>query len=224
MTLTRDAIASGAIEELLVEAERKGVFKRMPPEERERSRREILAQLPKGEDIWLFGYGSLMWNPAIHIVGQMPGRIHGYHRSFCLWTAMGRGSPEHPGLMLALEPGGSCQGIALRVAAEAAEQELEIVWNREMVSGAYVPRLVRIHADDGPFTAITFVINRAHERYAGPLPISTMVEAIAHAEGHLGRNSDYLFNTVAHLDELDVGDGPLHDLARRVRKCLAEQS
>jgi len=223
MNVRREDIIEGRMEALLEEAERKGTFKRMPPAEREKSKLDIVAQLPVGEDIWLFGYGSLMWNPAIHHVERKPARLHGYHRKFCLWTTMGRGTEERPGLMLALQPGGSCKGFAYRVAADIADEELSVVWNREMVSGAYVPRILNLETADGPIRAITFVINQHHDRYAGKLDIETIVQAIAHAEGTIGLCRDYLFSTVEHMDDLGMGDGHMHDLSRRVREVIGDK-
>ncbi len=220
MNVRREDIVQGLMEARLEEAERKGLFTRMPPEARDQSKRDTLAKLPKGEDVWLFGYGSLMWNPTIHFVERKPGNLHGYHRQFCLWTLMGRGTEERPGLMLALQPGGSCKGIVYRVAAEIAEEELGIVWNREMISGAYVPLVLDIKTADGPVKAISFVINQGHERYAGKLDRETISQAIAYAEGPIGRCRDYLFSTVEHMDELGIGDGAMHDLARRVREII----
>jgi glutathione-specific gamma-glutamylcyclotransferase len=222
MNVKRQDIIDGKMESLLQEAEKKGLFTRMPVEERERSRRETLAKFPTGSDIWLFGYGSLMWNPTIEYEERVPARIYGYHRQFCLWTLMGRGTKERPGLMLALQSGGSCDGFAYRVSKETAEEELSIVWNREMVSNAYVPRIVTLHTSVGNVPGIAFVINRQHERFAGKLAPENMIDALAHAEGNIGRCCDYLFSTVEHMDELGIGDGAMHDLARRVRARLAE--
>src|SRR5579863_9131919 len=97
----------------------------------------VLGKRPTGGDVWLFGYGSLIWNPLIHFEEKRIGNVHGYHRCFCLWTHIGRGTPAKPGLMLGLERGGACRGVVYRLAAEAAPHELEIVWRREMVTGAY---------------------------------------------------------------------------------------
>jgi len=220
MNVRREDIVEGLMEARLAEAERKGLFTRMPPEAHEQSKRDTLTQFAKGEDVWLFGYGSLMWNPTIHYVERKPGNLHGYHRQFCLWTLMGRGTEECPGLMLALQPGGSCKGIVYRVAADLADEELSIVWNREMISGAYVPLVLDIKTDDGTIKAISFVINQKHERYAGKLDRETISQAIAHAEGPIGRCRDYLFSTVEHMDELGIGDGAMHDLERRVREII----
>jgi len=220
MNVRREDIIEGRMEAMLEEAERKGGFKRMRPEEREKSRIETLSRLPEGEDVWLFGYGSLMWNPAIHYLERKPARLHGYHRQFCLWTTLGRGSESHPGLMLALRPGGSCKGIVYRVAADQVNDELAIVWNREMVSGAYVPKVLDVKTENGPIKAVVFVINHRHERYAGKLTNDTIVQAIAHAEGPIGLCRDYLYSTVEHMDDLGIADGAMHSLARQVRSVV----
>ena len=224
MNVKREDIIDGVMEARLLEAEKQGIFTRMPVEERDRSRRETLAKLPADSEICLFGYGSLMWNPTIEYDARVPARIYGYHRQFCLWTLMGRGTPEHPGLMLGLQSGGSCDGFAFRVPRDIVEEELGIVWNREMISNAYVPHIVSLHTADGNMPGIAFVINREHERFAGKLEPEKMIDALAYAEGPIGRCCDYLFSTVEHMDELGIGDGAMHDLARRVRIRQAEQA
>ncbi|MDP6705707.1 MAG: gamma-glutamylcyclotransferase [Alphaproteobacteria bacterium] len=184
--------------------------------ERETSRRATLARLEKGQDVWIFGYGSLMWNPALELAETRPALLSGYHRSFCIWTPIGRGTPEQPGLMLALEAGGRCRGLAMRIAADLVEPETQIVWRREMISGSYLPRWVRVVTDRGPVAAITFVVDRRHARYAGRLSLARQIESIAFAEGRLGRCCDYLNNLVWHLDQLGVADGPMHRLLDQV--------
>src|SRR5271169_4697712 len=129
----------------------------------------ILATHPPGQDVWLFGYGSLMWNPAMHFAESRPGRVRGWHRSYCLWAHMGRGSPEVPGLMLALDRGGSSTGMLFRFPAATARAELMLPWRREMFTGTYVARWVRVDSEGGPVRAASFVANRAYPRYAGRL-------------------------------------------------------
>lgn len=222
MDLKREDILEGRIEQAAMEAEKLGLFRRMRPEERAQSKRETLAKLSSGEDVWVFGYGSLMWNPIVHYIERRAGQIYGYHRAYCLRTAMGRGTPERPGLTLGLERGGSCRGILFRVAADIAEQELDFVWNREMISQAYSPHVMNAHTDQGVVRAIAFVINHDHEGYAGKLTMAETAEAIATAYGRLGRCSEYLENTVMHLDELGIADGPMHHLLTMVRARMAE--
>jgi glutathione-specific gamma-glutamylcyclotransferase len=187
-------------------------FEILDQETREASRLSALADVGVGQDIWVFGYGSLMWNPAFHFADRVPGTIHGWHRSFCLSVPVGRGSVDQPGLMLALDRGGSCRGFAFRIEAQKVQSETRILWRREMISGGYVPRWVSVRTSEGPMRALTFTVNRSHPRYVGRLPLEVAVQALAMAEGPLGRARDYLHNTVVHLDELGVGDGPLHHL------------
>ena len=216
MNVKREDIENGHVEAILIEAERQGLTRRMLPAERQVSKRRILAELGPGADVWVFAYGSLMWNPCIYYTERRPALIHGYHRSFCLWMPLGRGSPECPGLTLALEPGGSCRGLVFRIAAAEAERELDIIWNREMLTGAYRPRLIDVATPAGPVRAAAFVVNRDYPRYAGRLPPDRVADAIAVAEGRLGSCAQYLFDTVAHLDELGIEDGPMHRLKRQV--------
>ena len=128
----------------------------------------------------------------------------------------GRGSRKQPGLMLALEAGGSCRGSALRIAAERIDAETQIVWRREMISGSYLPRWVRLQTEAGPVAAVTFVVDRNHPRYAGRVAWPDMVESIALAEGRLGRCRVYLHNLVWHLDQWKVREGPMHRLLAEV--------
>ena len=220
--ITRDTLTEQRIDEIRREAAAIGDFDILSREARERSRREMLADHPAGSDLWVFGYGSLMWNPAIHVKAARPALLHGYHRRFCLWTPLGRGTPERPGLTLALEPGGRCRGMALCIDAGLVESESEIVWRREMLSGAYCWRWVQVRTADGPLRAVTFVMNRRNPRYAGRLADAEVAAAIARAEGRIGRCADYLRSTVRHLDELGCSDGPMHRLLCEVETlCTA---
>jgi len=217
MALKREDILAGYIEEKVKEAEQLGLTTRLPPEVREASKHAMLEAIGEGE-IWLFGYGSLMWNPCIHYLDRQPALLRGFHRNFCLRAPTGRGSPERPGLMLALKNGGSCRGIAYRIDPAIADHELSIVWNREMVSGAYQPRLLKLLTPQAEIKAITFVVNRQHPRFVPHIALDESARLIAQAEGWLGSCAEYLFSTVAHLDELGVGDGPMHELKRLVEK------
>ncbi|MFI5314450.1 MAG: gamma-glutamylcyclotransferase [Myxococcota bacterium] len=187
------------------------------PEERAASLAATLERVAPGQDAWVFGYGSLMWNPAFHHVELAAARLAGWHRRFCLWNTFGRGSPERPGLTLALEAGGSCTGVALRIAAAEVRSELTVLWNREMLTGSYLPRWVRLASPAGPIDAVTFVANRAHARYAGRLPVERVAHLLAHAHGPLGDGREYLERTVAELERHGARDGSLHALLRAVR-------
>lgn len=171
---------------------------------------------PPGEEVWVFGYGSLIWNPVFHPVERRPGLLHGWHRRFCFWVPAGRGTPDCPGLMMGLEPGGCCRGILLRMAADEAGHELPLLWRREMVTGAYVPRRIPVRTPHGPVHAITFTANRRHLHYAGGLPFERVAGHIRKAQGPLGRNRDYLWRTVQMLRELGIPDRGLETLNRAV--------
>lgn len=220
VTLTRENIRNGFIRKMMEEA---------PPGFRVLSEEELAGSLagmfPAGRpdgDIWLFGYGSLIWNPAFHFAERRIGTVRGLHRRFCLWSTMGRGTPERPGLMLALDRGGSCRGVAFRIESSQAAEELQIVWRREMVSHAYIPRWVNVETADGPVRAITFTINRQHERYVGRMDDREAAGVIAAASGRIGRCAEYLENTVQHLHELKIADRYMERLLHLTRQACSE--
>jgi glutathione-specific gamma-glutamylcyclotransferase len=215
--LRREDFTEERVERFAALAKHLGGYRLLSREERQASLERCLADVPPNADVWIFGYGSLMWNPAIRVTETCSGLVRGYHRRFCLEMLLGRGSLERPGLMLGLDRGGSCRGLAHRIAAAEVESELTILWRREMTSGAYRPHWVTVEQGDVRIRALTFVANREHARYAGKLPVDEVVMRIASAEGQIGSNRHYLYKTVEHLDQLGICDGPMHDLARRVR-------
>lgn len=181
---------------------------------------ETLADHPPGEDVWVFAYGSLIWNPAFHFAERRKAVIYGYHRRYCLWTKMGRGDENNPGLMLGLDRGGSCAGVAYRVAADQIEEELPLIWRREMVTRSYKPTWLSTRIDGKSLKSIGFVINRDHERYACGMSHDQLVQTLATAAGPLGTCAEYLINTHEHLIELGICDQGLEKLCRDVRKRL----
>jgi len=191
-------------------------------EERDASRAAAIKHLKPGTPVWVFGYGSLMWNPAIYVAATERAQIFGYHRSFCLNLIFGRGAPNNPGLMLGLDSGGSCVGLAHKIAPEHVESELEILWMREMIGMGYAPKWLTAKCEGGAREVLTFVANKENERYIGPQPLKAAAKRIAKSEGILGRNRDYLYNTIKHLDEFGIGDGPLHRLEAEVRRIAGE--
>jgi cation transport protein ChaC len=214
--LTRDALLDGSLRDYIL---RNPELRRLvlPDDERIASLRATLDEAPAKGDVWVFGYGSLIWNPAFHFVEKRIARIHGYHRRFCLWTPLGRGSAENPGLMLGLEHGGACRGVMFRIAEEAVETELDILWRREMFTGAYCPTWVSARSGGDLFPAITFVVNRKNNRYTGRLPDDTVARHIATAAGPMGACCEYLFETVRHLAALGIRDRGLEAMAGKVR-------
>jgi cation transport protein ChaC len=173
---------------------------------------------PPGVDFWVFAYGSLMWRPGFDFAEARPALLRGYHRAFCIASTHYRGSPERPGLVLGLDRGGACRGRAYRVAAEHALPVARYLHEREMISGVYEPRWVRVRTAEGPVTAATYVADRGHAQYAGKLPEERILALIRQGIGSAGSNIDYLANTVRHLDELGIADGPLHGLLRQLKQ------
>jgi cation transport protein ChaC len=175
-----------------------------------------LAARPKGAGWWVFAYGSLLWNPLFPVAEMRPAKVHGLHRSFCLWSLASRGTPDTPGLVLGLERGGACRGVALRLPAPLALDELHLLWRREMVVGSYRPRWVRLDAGGRELIALTFVVKRSHPQYAGKLPLARQVETLAVAAGAFGSSADYLERTRVALIAHGIADPYLEDLAARV--------
>jgi len=188
--------------------------------EREASLRTILAEAPAGEDVFVFGYGSLMWNPAFRHAETRSAWLHGWHRSFCLWNVFGRGTVQSPGLMLALEPEGACHGVALRIEAAHVADELGVLWRREMITGGYDARWVTLEAGDETLRAVTFVANRASTRYAGRIAEEEAIAYLARAKGPLGTSRAYVESLVEHLDAL----GLLDEAMRRLCRALARRA
>ena len=173
----------------------------------------------------MFGYGSLIWNPLFHYEERRRATLRGFHRRFCLWSIMGRGSPDRPGLVLGLDNGGACCGLAYRLPAGKAVEELKLLWRREMVVGSYAPRWARVETAPGEgdrrcveeLRALTFVVNHAHPNYAGRLASDVVAQALASARGHLGSSADYLFHTVDALAAHGLRDLHLEELRDRVQ-------
>jgi cation transport protein ChaC len=178
-----------------------------------------LASHPPAEDLYVFGYGSLIWNPAFHFEDKTPALLRGYHRRFCLRLLQGRGTRETPGLMLALDHGGACKGVAFRIAAAKAREELHVLWQREMFGGAYNARWVKLTAPCGrSLRAVTFVINRRHPRYLPELSLEQTAALIATGCGDLGTCREYLENTISHLAQLGLRDTGLERIAKTLPK------
>lgn len=167
-------------------------------------------------DLWVFGYGSLLWDPCFDPVERVLARLHGWHRSFCMWSIHHRGSPEAPGLVLALDaaPGAFCDGLAFRVAATARAAALAALRDRELISSAYREVWLPVHLADGRVVqAVSYVIDRHHAQYTGPMALAEQARVIAAAIGGRGPNRDYLLNTHAHLQALGLRDDDMAWLA-----------
>jgi glutathione-specific gamma-glutamylcyclotransferase len=172
------------------------------------------------ERLWVFGYGSLMWNPGFAWDARMRATLPGFARTFCMRSIHHRGTIEAPGLVLALDPapGASCRGLAFRVTQGEEGGTLQYLRERELISSAYLEETHRVTLDDGrEVAALTYVVDTAHVQYCGGLDLETQARIIARAVGGRGPNTEYLWNTVAHLAELGIEDRDLVWLSHRVR-------
>jgi cation transport protein ChaC len=161
-------------------------------------------------DLWIFAYGSLMWRPDFAYLDRQKARLTGYHRSLCIFSEHYRGTPARPGLVLGLDRGGSCIGIAFRIAGDERAETLGAVRKRELVTGVYKEASVELLLPDGTKQrAVTYVADRAHVQYAGKLQRDTMVERVRHCAGVGGTNVDYVRNTHLHLQEIGITDANL---------------
>jgi cation transport protein ChaC len=166
--------------------------------------------------VWVFAYGSLMWNPEIAFAETVPALLHGFHRRFCLYSRDYRGTPERPGLVLGLDRGGSCRGLARRLPQNALGAAIDRIWAREMAGQVYDMRPVTVATPQGRLAAYAFTVRRDNIDYAGRLSLERTAAIIAAAEGGRGSGRDYLASTVAHLEALGIRDRLLERLHARV--------
>ena len=174
---------------------------------------------PKGAGWWVFAYGSLLWNPLFPFAEARPAILRGLHRRFCLRSLASRGTPDLPGLVLGLDRGGACTGVAYRLPAPVAMDELHLLWRREMVVGAYRPRWVRVRSGERDIHALTFAVRHAHPQYAGRLSLEEEARVIAGAKGAFGSSLDYLERTRVALVSHGIVDPYLERLAARITAC-----
>ena len=177
--LSRQAILDGHIRRLA--ESRPGAIRLMSDEDRVLAIQEALSQAPSLDEVWIFAYGSLIWNPAIHFAEREKVLVDGFHRSFCFWTVLGRGCEENPGLMMGLEPGGSSNGLAYRIDADDLDTEMDILFRRELMSYVYKPTWVDATLAESPdktIKVLAFVVDPEHERFCGELDESTLVRTL----------------------------------------------
>jgi cation transport protein ChaC len=180
-----------------------------------------LRQWDQHSDLWVFAYGSLLWKPEFDADEIRKARIYGHHRSLCLLSTFNRGTLAQPGLVLALDTGGSCDGLALRVKAHRVREAFTKLWRREMVRGSYIPQWVKARTQAGPKQAIAFVMNRRLVTYAGSLPDATIAQVLRSASGKCGTSADYLQRTVIALRQHGLRDQKLARYLRLIEKSAS---
>ena len=170
-------------------------------------------------ELWVFGYGSLMWRPGFAYLERMPARLIGLHRSLCVFSFVHRGTPERPGLVLGLDRGGMCRGVAYRVAAAAREETIDYLRGREQVTSVYVETVRQIELEDKArrrVPALCYIVDRSHVQYAGRLTLAQSLHHVRRGHGKSGPNRDYVIETVRALEALGYREGELHLLAERL--------
>jgi cation transport protein ChaC len=175
----------------------------------------------KGE-LWVFGYGSLMWRPGFDFIEKAPAALIGAHRSLCIYSFHHRGTQAHPGLVLGLDEGGACRGVAFRVAQANADATLTYLREREQVTDVYVEAMKPVSLLDGSgreLEALCYIVDRGHPQYAGRLSLERQAELVRSASGLSGNNIDYVLNTVSHLEEVGIHDVELMALAQRLTEA-----
>ncbi len=170
-------------------------------------------------ELWVFGYGSLMWRPGFAYLERVPARLIGLHRSLCVFSFVHRGTPERPGLVLGLDRGGMCRGIAFRVAAAARHETVEYLREREQVTSVYVETSRQVDLEDKTrrrVRALCYIVDRSHVQYAGRLTLAESLHHVRQGHGKSGANRDYVIETVRALEALGYREGELHLLAERL--------
>ncbi len=178
------------------------------------------ADLHSKDDLWVFGYGSLMWRPGFEVLERVPAKLIGMHRSLCVFSFVHRGTPERPGLVMGLDRGGMCRGIAYRVAAAKREDTIMYLREREQVTSVYLETMRRIELEDETrrqVRALCYIVDRGHVQYAGRLGVDECVHYVRQGHGRSGNNRDYVVETVRALEALGYRESDLHLIADRLK-------
>jgi cation transport protein ChaC len=195
----------------------------LTPAQREASLCATLAKRADNTPVWIFGYGSLMWNPVFEPEEIQPAMLKGYHRAFCLKLTTGRGTPNQPGRMLALKEGGFTSGLAFRLPESTLYDELALLWKREMLTDCYQPTWCELQLDDGRrVTALVFIMNAAHPLFESDTREQVIAPLIAKASGPLGSNAQYLFSLDKELRHHGMHDDYISKLVAQVNRLLED--
>lgn len=176
-------------------------------------------------EFWVFGYGSLMWNPGFEFEEQQPAHLFGFRRSLCVRSWVHRGTEARPGLVLGLDRGGSCRGVAFRIAPASREAVVDYLRERELVTHVYKERTLAATLGDGRrVSTLAYICDRAHHQFAGALSVEEAAATVSSAVGKSGHNIDYVRNTLVHLREMGIRDHWLEDVGRTAENLHARSS
>jgi len=189
-------------------------FRLLSRDELRASREHALRRWQAGSDVWIFGYGSLIWRPEFDFEEKRTARLRGYHRSLCLWSRVNRGTPERPGLVLGLDAGGTCQGVVYRIAGIHVPHTLDALWQREMPAAAYLPKWLSCQTPQGKVEALVFVMDRSKPAYACGLSAVQQAQIVCGASGKYGACSEYVVKTVQALRAAQIRDPNLEAVAQ----------
>ena len=214
--LTKENISEGRLGDKIKSIS--GSDKVLTKEELLKERRKIIPDGGIGKNIYIFGYGSLLWNPTINYEAQYLAKIYGFHRSFCMKTHLGRGSFKNPGLMLGLDKGGSCIGSAYKLNRDDAIKNIDILFKREMVTGAYKPKLLKTKLDNNKIVlSLAFTVDKKHKNYFSDKDTSVKASMISKANGFLGSCKEYFEYTLKSLEELNITDKEMRAISLHLK-------
>lgn len=192
-------------------------FRLLTDEQRQASLDTSLAHWNGIDDLWVYGYGSLVWRPEFEFVERRPALLRGYHRSLCLWSRVNRGTPERPGLVFGLDVGGSCRGMVYRIPASQVPHTLTELWKREMPSGAYIPKWLGCATEPSNVNALAFVMDRDKDAYVSGLTHEQLIAIVQGAHGTYGPCSEYVLETAQALKDAGIHDRKLDALVHELR-------
>jgi cation transport protein ChaC len=178
------------------------------------SREDIIQEHNRQGDIWVFAYASLIWRPDFCPEAQLPAKVFGFHRGLQMWSRINRGTPEQPGLVFALLPGGSCQGVAMKIRRADVSEVLTMLWHREMPTNTYTPRWLKAYTPDGPKKTLAFTLPGNHPQFTGNLSEAQYEHIFRHSRGRYGSTFDYAVQTLHSLRAIGIHDAQLARLLR----------
>ncbi|MCX5589761.1 gamma-glutamylcyclotransferase [Alcaligenes endophyticus] len=174
------------------------------------------------QDVWVYGYGSLIWRPEFDFSEQRQALLRGYHRALCLWSRINRGTPEEPGLVFGLDVGGSCRGMAFRIPGSMVPDAFDALWQREMPSGAYIPRWLRCHTSEGDIRALVFTMNRKTDAYVPRMPDEQLMQVVHRARGINGPCIEYVLETASALQRSKMLDKRLQNVVNLLQSYTGQ--